>query len=154
MQKKPTLAPKVEDTVMSQIRSRAIVMRPHWYFAVGTLAMLVGLVALCIALVFAVSVTFFLVRTHGPMGPIRLQAMLESFPLWLPLVAIGGMAVGIRFLRAHDFSYKHNFTLLALGFVSAIIVAALIIDSAGYTSLWLRRGPGPGRGGRFGTISR
>lgn len=134
---------------MRQIRSKRVVMRPHWYFVLGALAMMVGLIALCIALIFAMSITFFLLRTHGPMGPIRLQAMLDSFPLWLPLLAIVGMFIGIHLLRKYDFSYKHNFRLLALGFVSAIIVSALIIDYSGYTSLWLRRGPGAGLGGRY-----
>lgn len=148
MSKKQALAPELEDAVMKKIRSHVIVMRPHWYFVIGTIAVLVGLVALCIALIFAMSVTFFLLRTHGPMGPIRLQAMLDSFPIWLPFVAIGGLFVGLRLLRTYDFSYKYNFSLIALGFVSTIIVSALIIDYFGYTSLWLRRGPGAGLGGR------
>lgn len=126
---------------MAKVRSSEISMRPRWYFVVGSLLTMLGLVSGSIGAIFLTNLTLFSLRQHGPMGPWRLQIMLESFPMWVPLLAVLGIALGIWMLRKYDFSYKNNFWLVVAGFIISIILAAVIIDYLSLNDTWLRQGP-------------
>lgn len=130
-----------EKEVMAKVESNQIVMRPKWYFVIGSLLSLVGLVGLTIGAVFLGNITFFLLRSHGPMGQWRLESMIASFPWWIPILAIGGMVLGIWLLKKYDFSYKKNFLLIVIGFVASIIIASWAIDRLGLNETWSRRRP-------------
>ncbi|HBY09703.1 TPA: hypothetical protein DEG20_00370 [candidate division WWE3 bacterium] len=67
--------------------------------------------------------------------------MLESFPLWVPLLAVAFVILGILVLKRYDFSYKKNFPLVAGTLVAAIILSALIINLSGLNDIWSKRGP-------------
>jgi len=132
---------KLEATVMNKISSGHITMRPRWYFVLGSILMGLGLVAASIGTIFLINLNFFLLRQHGPMGELKLQLMLESFPWWVPLLAISGIAAGVLLLKKYDFSYKKNFAPIASIFIIAIILSAFLIDLTGINDTWFRQGP-------------
>ena len=75
------------------------------------LLIFLGISASIIVSVFLVSLTRFALRTHGPMGQIRLEQILSSFPWWAPVIALIGLFSGIYLLKKYDFSYRKNFGL-------------------------------------------
>ncbi len=142
MSKKSTLKPlDLESTIMEKVRSNEIAMKPRWYFVVGSIMTLIGLTASTVAAIFLINVTLFLLREHGPRGEWRLQQMLESFPLWIPVLAVAGIAVGVWLVRKYDFSYRYNFGLIAVGFIVAVVSSAFILDYTGLSDIWFRQGP-------------
>ena len=126
---------------MAKVKSNEISMKPRWYFIMGSLLTIAGLVGFSIGTVFLTNITLFLIRRHGPMGQWRLQQLLSSFPLWIPVLAILGIVLGIWMLRKYDFSYKKNFWLIILGFIFSVILAAFVIDQLGLNDMWSRQGP-------------
>lgn len=142
MSKKQHLKPQdIEKNIMSRVRSKTITMKPKWYFVLGSIFMIIGLISFSLIGVFLTNLTFFLTRQHGPMGQWRLEQILNSFPLWVPLIAIVGIVFGILFLKKYDFSYKKNFSLIVLGFILTIIVIAFILDISGLDNIWMMRQP-------------
>lgn len=135
--------PKInlEKTVMTQIATGNIQMKPRWFFVLGSISMMLGLIAASISTIFLMNLIFFLLRQHGPMGEWRLQLMLESFPWWILPLAVGGILSGIFLLKKYDFSYKKNFSLIAGVFVIAIIFAAFLINLTGINDLWSKQEP-------------
>ena len=131
----------LEKTIMAKVKSNEISMKPRWYFVLGSLLMVVGLAGFSMGAVFLTNLTFFLLRQHGPMGQWRLQIMLDSFPLWVPILAVIGIVLGIVMLKKYDFSYRKNFWLIIAGFIISIILAAFVLDYLGLNDIWSRRGP-------------
>ncbi len=125
---------------MNKIATGNISMKPRWYFVLGSSLMILGLVSSSISAIFLTNLSFFLLRQHGP-GAWKLQLILESFPLWIPLLAFFGIAIGIFLLKKYDFSYKKNFYLIIGTFVIAIILGAFIIDLTKINDTWFRQKP-------------
>lgn len=130
-----------EKTIMAKVKSNEISMKPKWYFVLGSLLMIAGLVGFSIGAVFLTNLTLFLLRQHGPMGQWRLQQILTSFPLWVPILAVAGIVLGIWMLKKYDFSYKKSLWFVVLGFIFSVILAAFVIDKLGLNDVWSRRGP-------------
>ncbi len=139
--KKPSQRVTLEEAVMTQISNNEISMKPRWYFLLGSLLMSAGLLGLSIGAIFMLNLSFFLFRQHGPMGQWRLQLMLQTFPWWIPALAVFGMVAGIYFLKKFDFSYKKNFSAIVLAFIATIILAAFLIDVTGINDTWFGKGP-------------
>jgi hypothetical protein len=131
----------ISTAVMEKIHKGQIKMRPRSYFILGSIFVFAGLVASSLTAIFIISLMRFMFRTHGPMGQFRLEQLLASFPLWVPLVAILALIIGVVLLRKFDFSYQKNFWFLIFGFVLAIIATGLVIDMTGLDNVWLQRGP-------------
>lgn len=132
---------EITNKVMEKIRSGEVKMRSRWLFVLGSVALIIGVSASAILAAFFVSLTSFSLRTHGPMGSHRLQEILASFPWWAPLLAIGGLGLGIWLLRKFDFSYKRGFYLVVIVLLVATILAGVTIDYLGLNDVWMRRGP-------------
>lgn len=130
----------LEKEVMSKVTSGKIAMKPRWYFIFGSVFSIFGLATLSVALVYLANIMMFLFRKHGSMGQWRLETMLNSFSLWIPILAVIGIAIGVRLLKKYDFSYKRNFFVLIVGFIISIIIAGFIIDRMGLNDIWSRRG--------------
>jgi hypothetical protein len=130
----------ITDGVMSRIKTGEVRMKPKMYFILGTLGMIIGLTSLVIVSVFLISLVSFSLRTHGPMGDIRYQQLLASFPWWAPIIALIGILGGVTLLKQFDFSYKKNFLMIIIIFVGSVVIAGLAIDYIGIDSLWARRG--------------
>jgi len=129
-----------EKEVMSKVTSGQITMKPKWYFVLGSVFSIAGIAALSVASVFLVNIIVFSLRKHGPMGQWKLEAMLESFPLWIPTLAILGITLGIWLLKKYDFSYKKNFFVIIVGFIASIIIAGFVVDQLGLNDIWSKRG--------------
>jgi len=142
MSKTSNVAPvDFEKTIMAKVKSNEISMKPRWYFVLGSFFMVIGIVGISIGAVFFTNITLFLLRQHGPMGQWRLQSMIQSFPLWVPLLAMVGIVSGIVLLRKYDFSYKKNFLMVIIGFIISIVLTAFLLDFMGLNDVWARQGP-------------
>lgn len=126
---------------MSRIDRGMITMKPRWYFVVGSLVMMMGVIGSAIMSAFLVSLVSFSLRTHGPMGEIRYQQLLSNFPWWAPIVALFGLGLGIWLLNKYDFSYKRNFVSIVIVFIAAIILSGWLLDYFKIDSLWAGQGP-------------
>jgi glucan phosphoethanolaminetransferase (alkaline phosphatase superfamily) len=131
----------IKENVMDKIKKEEIRMWPRYYFILASIFTLLGLIASAISSIFLISVISFLLRSHGPMGEYRLNLMIESFPWYLPLLAIFGIILGIAMLRRYDFSYKRNMWLIVGAFFIAVILTGVFMDISGLNNVWLDRGP-------------
>jgi len=131
---------KLEEKVMSQVKTGKISMKPKWYFAAGSLLLFSGVVSLSIGAIFLINLTIFTLRKRGPITCWRLQTMIENFPWWAPALAVIGIILGIWLLKKYDFSYKKNFALVVVSFILAVFFAGFLIDGLGLNDYWARRG--------------
>ena len=129
----------IEKEVMSRVTSGEIAMKPRWYFVAGSVFVLLGTIAAAVAVAFLINLTIFLIKKQGP-GYGRLAIMFESFPFWIPILAILGIGIGILLLRKYDFSYKKNFLLMIIGFIATVAIAGFVIDGLGLNDIWSRGG--------------
>lgn len=134
------VAPDSND-VMERIRQGKLTMRPRLLFVLGSVLAFVGLVASVIVSTFLVGFIRFSLRTHGPMGEQRFAQIVASFPWWSLLFAVAGLAFGVWLLRRYEFSYKHSFVALIVVFVTAVVLAGVLMDSIGLNDALSRRGP-------------
>ena len=142
MSKTPKITPTdIEKSVMAKVESNEITIKPRWYFIFGSLLTITGLAGFSLGAVFLTNLTLFLLRRHGPMGQWRLELMLNSFPWWIPVLAIFGLIIGIWLLNKYDFSYKKNFWLIISGFIVSIVLVAFLVDYLGLNDVWSRQGP-------------
>lgn len=126
--------------IMSRIHREHITMKPKWYFILGSVTLFIGIVATSILTVFFISLISFSLRTHGPMGDIRYQQLLSSFPWWAPIAAIVGIGCGIFLFKKYDFSYKKNFAFFIFVFIIAAIFTGWLIDYTNLDSYFMRQG--------------
>ena len=124
--------------IMSKIKTDKIKMRPKWYFWLGSLLLFIALVSLVIVSIFSVSLITFSLRSHGPMGEVRYQQLIASFPVWAVVAMVIGMATGVLLLKKYDFAYKKNFALIVLFFLLAVFAAGILIDLSGLDAFWMR----------------
>jgi uncharacterized membrane protein HdeD (DUF308 family) len=114
---------------LEKIKKGEIKMKPKWYFILGSILMLLGLVALTITVIFIFNFAFFLFYRHyGPMYQYRLNLILANFPWWIVLIGILGLLLGIKFLKEYDFSYKKNFVWIIVSYIFIIFVSAYLIN--------------------------
>lgn len=140
MQRKNIINTEVENKVMDKIMSNEVKMRPKWYFVLGSLTSYIGVIGSIIGATFFTNITIFLIRKRGP-GLGRISMLLESFPLWIPLLAIALLILGIWMLKKYDFSYKKNFLTIVVAIIAAVFLSAQIIDFLGLSDIWTRKGP-------------
>lgn len=126
---------------MKKIYTGKIEMKPKIYFILGSIITLGSLIISFISTVFFLNLIKFLLRSHGPMGQIRLEQLLTSFPWWAPILAILGLIIGIKLLKQYDFSYKNNFIVVIISFVISIFIGVWLIDLSGLNNIWFRQGP-------------
>lgn len=130
----------IENKIMNKVLSGEVKMKPKWYFVLGSIISFTGLVGMIIGAIFLTNLTLFFIRKQGP-GTGRINMMLDSFPLWIPLLAVAFIILGIWMLKKYDFSYKKNFIIVAVTVVIAIILSALIINLLGLNEIWAKREP-------------
>ena len=127
--------------VMDQIKKGKIKMRSRIYFVIGAFLTLFGLIICVITSVFIVGLMRFSFRTADPLSNFKLQHMITNFPWWLSVLAVFGLVVGILLIRRYNFSYKINFKVVVILFVSAVVISGLVIDIIGVNDELSRRGP-------------
>jgi hypothetical protein len=131
----------IKENVMMKIHENKITMKPRSFFVLGSILTIVGLIASVVSSVFLISLISFLLKEHGPMGDYRLSLMLNSFPWWIPILAVAGLVLGIWFLFKYDFLYKINYLFVIFTFIAVVIIAGIIIDRTGVDNLLLNQGP-------------
>jgi uncharacterized membrane protein YozB (DUF420 family) len=131
----------IESQVMGKVLSGKVKMKPRWYFVLGSLLSVTGLAGLITGATFLVNIMLFMLRIHGRGGQFRLQYMLDSFPLWIPILAVGLLILGIIVLKKYDFTYKNNFKLIVFGLIASVFLSAYLLDLSGLNDLWSTRGP-------------
>jgi len=129
----------IDKTIMSQITSGQIRPLPKWYFVLGSILSLFGLVGLTIFAIFITNLLFFISRSHGPMFSLRLSQIISTFPWWLVILAPISIFIGIFFLKKYDFSYQKNFHLIVFLFILAIILSAWLMDYFGLNQTLLKQ---------------
>jgi hypothetical protein len=67
--------------------------------------------------------------------------IMESFPIWIPILTVIAIILGIWLLKKYDFSYKNNFPVIIIIFIAVIIIAGVLIDILGLNNLWSHQGP-------------
>ena len=130
----------LRENIMSQIKKGQVKMRSKWYFVLGSLAMIGGFLSLTIVSIFLVSLITFSLRTHGPIGAIRYERILSSFPWWALIGTGVGFLISVRMLGKYDFSYKKNFSMIIISFVLAVLLAGWLINYLGLDNAWMKRG--------------
>lgn len=130
----------LEETVMDKIHTGEIRMKPRWYFVIGSLVSFLGLTASAVLISFLFSLSAFYFRQHGPNFNWKIQLILANFPLWIPVLAIGGLIGGIYLLRQYDFAYRQNFVLIIISIFLSLVFAGVAIDVLGLNDNW-SRGP-------------
>ncbi|MBW6441947.1 hypothetical protein K0B04_03550 [Patescibacteria group bacterium] len=125
---------------MDKILSGEIKMKPKWYFVLGSILSFIGLTGSIVAAIFFTNLTLFLIRKRGP-GTGRIITMLDAFPIWIPIIAVGFFVLGIWLLKKYDFSYRKNFLIIILTLFTAIFISAQIINLLGLNDIWSQRGP-------------
>ncbi len=131
---------KIENIIMDKIMSDKVKMKPKWYFILGSVISYIGIVGSIIGATFFTNLTMFLIKKRGP-GTGRIDMMIESFPLWIPLLATALIILGIWMLKKYDFSYKKNFLVIIIVLLTAVFISAQIIDLLGLNDIWSKRGP-------------
>lgn len=144
----------ISHKVMEQIRSGKVSMKPRIYFMLGSLILFASLVASVVTSVFLINLTLFSLRVHGPMGRLRLDQMIDSFPWWAPFLAVGGIIFGIWLTKKYDFSYKIGMRWIVLGLILVIILSAFIINFFKWDDVWFRSKPMRGMMHRYWQNSR
>ncbi len=129
----------VEETVMQQIQSGSISMKPRWYFLFGSFVLGVSVIGLTMGVLFLLSLFIFSLRTHGPMGDMRQAYALSTFPWWIPLFAVAGIFASIVLLRRYEFSYKYTLSEMVVAFVGVLFLSAFLLDYFGINTLWETR---------------
>jgi len=130
----------ITENVMSKIRTEKIKMKPKWYFWLGSLVIFMTITGLTIISIFLISLITFSLKSHGPMGAVRYEQILSSFPWWAFVVVFIGITTGIILLRKYDFSYKKNFSFIILVFIIAVLLGGILVDVSGLDTLWMKRG--------------
>lgn len=154
------LSEKLEKNVLEMIQYKKIEMKPKWYFWLGSALMFVSVLGLSMAVIFLLSLQAFFLRKNGPFSDLRFQLILQSFPWWLPLLAIGGVILALWLMKKYDFSYQKNFGAIALAFVLTLMLAGVLLDKLGlndflsrgkfgryYQRMEIRQDVRPGMGG-------
>ncbi len=126
--------------LISNIRNGKIKMKSRWYFVLGSVFMMCAFLGFIISSVFLVSLTTFSLRTHGPMGEIRFEQLLNNFPWWAPIIAFFGFIIGVLLLKKYDFSYKKNFVVIIIIIFIGILLSGFLIDYLGLDGFLMKRG--------------
>ncbi len=131
---------EIKNLIMNKVKSGELKMKPKWYFIAGSIISFIGLIGSLFGLIFLTNLTMFLIHKKGP-GIGRINSMLESFPLWIPILAILFIVTGYILLRRYEFSYKNNRYIIIVAVVSAILISSLLINILGLDEIWFKRGP-------------
>lgn len=132
---------KLNSEIINQIKSGELKMKPKWYFATGSLLLFTSLVVILTGVIFLTNIIIFMIHRTGAINFWRLDTLLGSVPLWIPILAVSGVIAGIYLLKRYDFSYRQNFTHIIIMTLMAIIIASWSIDQLGLNQLWSTHTP-------------
>jgi hypothetical protein len=124
---------QLADRLHELIREKQIRMRPRAYFVVSAVLFGAGL-SLTIALaILYIGTIVFRLRIHAPFlflqaGRSGWSVFFATFP-WLPFLCAGiAIVASIMIMRRYDFSYRHAFPAILIGFCGVLIVLGITAD--------------------------
>lgn len=126
----------IADSVMKQIHTRHIGMRPRIYFIIGSLLLGIGMACFSLLTIVCIASIVFHLRVHGPFaflwfGAFGIRPFLATFPWGFFLLSSVTVWGGIRMLQNYDISYKRNFLVVTTGFVTFLILTGIMLDRTG-----------------------
>ena len=127
--------------VMQKIESGQVKMRPRWYFVVGSVLALGGLVLSFVSSAFFFSILHLSLREGGRGMQWKLTTLQEMFHWWIPLLALTSLLLGIWLLRRYEFSYRRHFTYVIGSFVLAVLMASSLFVLTGAHETLTHQGP-------------
>lgn len=130
---------KISSEIMDQIHEGKIKMRSKAYFVIGSILTFIGLVASISISVFAIGAMRFFLRSNGILSH-KIDRILSLFPWWLLILAIGGLILGIIFIKRYDFSYKFDIKIAVLLMILVVIMSGWVVDLLGFNDLLIRKG--------------
>lgn len=125
---------------MQKIKSGEIKIKPKWYFALGSILSVLGLVGMTLVIIFFTNLMLFFLRTNSYMRGFRYEQIISNFPWWALLLAILGISLGVIFLKKYDFSYRKNFQIILVIIILSIFIASWIFDLVGLNEAFIRKG--------------
>ncbi len=132
----------VKKEILKKIKSGEIKMKPKWFFLLGSVLSVVGLISSFVFTAFIINLIIFILKPHyGPNYPFQINLILKNFPWWLLVLSLISLISGIFFLKKFDFSYKKNSLFVFFIIVFSIIIGAIFFDRFGLNDLFIKRGP-------------
>ena len=125
----------ISKIIREKIHSKQIKMRPRAYFVTGAVLLGAGGAFALIASAFFVGVSFFRIRIHAPFsylgaGQAGIQAFASTFP-WIPIaLAVLAAGIGLLIMKKFDFSYRHAFIGVSVGFCAVILMLGAVVDAS------------------------
>ncbi len=123
----------VSNTVMAQIKTGQLQMKPRRYYTLLTLVsvMSVGLASLVSAYLF--SMLFYWVRIHTADTPAwgaraRLSESLASFPWWALGLALLLVSFTVWLVRRHGRMYRHRTVTLGLAMLALSLLFGFVLS--------------------------
>jgi len=120
-----------EKKIISQIKSEKIKIRPKWHFLILSILSFTSLMGIGMGLAFLINLTSFFLRKHNCLHSWRVEAVITSFPWWIPILGLIGLYFGIKLLKKYDFSYKKNFLLIVFAFLLSVLLMGILVDKIG-----------------------
>ena len=122
----------LKDTIMKGIHEGRVQMRPRWHFVLLSSLLFVGVLVVCITLVYAVSLIVYLLHANGewfaPSFGLRgWFSFLYSLP-WMLMVLLALFVLILEILvRQYAFVYKKPLITSVLGIVGIVLVGGFLI---------------------------
>ena len=130
---KPGRMTDMSESVMKQIKSGKVHMRPRIYFMLVSIASILAAVAAGFVVSYIISIVFIWLRIQSAPGMARgarlnLLELIVNFPWWLTILA--GALVGVTYwlVRVHGHLYKIRTLTLTLSIIAASLAVGAVMS--------------------------
>ena len=126
----------INKSIMKQIKSGKVKMRPKLYFLAGSLLLGLGLAATIITALFFTAITTHNLRIYMPQhflqfGRLGVVSFLSLIP-WVPILfSLIGIIGGLTLIKKFDISYKKSFASIVISITFAVLILAIFVDRFG-----------------------
>lgn len=148
----------IKSSVMDQIKSGKVHMRPRSYYTLLGLASAGAVLLASIAIAYLSSIVFFWFRilaadTMAYGARANLSELIASFPWWIVALALLFLMVAVLLVRKQGRMYKHKTSTIILAIVTCSLflglgMSFLNIGNSHTPNPFNRDGQGQGRGWR------
>ena len=123
---------RLKDTVLADIESGAVKMRPHAYFMLHSILLALGGFMILMTLVFLASLIFFMLRQTGvwftPAFGLRgIGIFIASLPWLLVLSALVFVLILELLVKKYSFGYRQPLLYSALGVIAVALVGGSVV---------------------------
>ena len=130
---KKQVTKSVSESVMDQIKSGRVHMRPRVYFTLLGLVASGAVVLAGVTTAYLSSIVFFWFRiltadTMAFGARAKLSESIASFPWWALVLAVLLVIVAVVLVRKQGHMYKHKTSLIVLSIVASSLLLGLVIS--------------------------